>query len=87
MNETTEEIYAKDKTRNERRRKNVIHAKRKRAKAPDWYDNLHEYSKGKIHCSCPICRIRTSDRKSIISEPPVRDKRKLEALEQELNCT
>ena len=22
----------------------------------DWYDNLHQYSKNKIHCSCPICR-------------------------------
>ena len=21
----------------------------------DWYDNLHQYSKNKIHCSCPIC--------------------------------
>lgn len=21
-----------------------------------WYDNLHQYSKNKIHCSCPLCR-------------------------------
>lgn len=21
----------------------------------DWYDNLHEYSKNKVHCSCPMC--------------------------------
>ena len=20
-----------------------------------WYDNLHQYSKNKIHCSCPLC--------------------------------
>lgn len=20
-----------------------------------WYDNLHQYSKNKIHCSCPMC--------------------------------
>ena len=23
---------------------------------PDTYDNLHQYSKNKIHCSCPLCR-------------------------------
>ena len=21
----------------------------------DYYDNLHQYSKNKIHCSCPNC--------------------------------
>lgn len=21
----------------------------------DWYDNLHQYSKNKIHCSCGMC--------------------------------
>lgn len=21
-----------------------------------WYPDLHRYSKGKIHCSCPLCR-------------------------------
>ena len=25
----------------------------------DYYDNLHQYSKNKIHCSCPICSIKT----------------------------
>lgn len=30
----------------------------------DWtmYDNLHEYSKGKIHCSCPWCSPRTRNK-------------------------
>ena len=22
----------------------------------DYYNNLHQYSKNKIHCSCPLCR-------------------------------
>ena len=22
----------------------------------DWSDNLHQYSKNKVHCSCPLCR-------------------------------
>ena len=27
----------------------------------EYYDNLHQYSKNKIHCSCPLC---ASKRKS-----------------------
>ena len=27
---------------------------------PDYYDNLHQYSKNKIHCSCPDCRGKES---------------------------
>lgn len=26
----------------------------------DLYDNLHQYSKNTIHCSCPLCRAKTS---------------------------
>ena len=28
-----------------------------------WYGNLHEYGKGKIHCSCPLCRPEAGTRK------------------------
>ena len=30
----------------------------------DWhyYDNLHQYSKNKIHCSCPICSTKTKNK-------------------------
>ena len=24
-----------------------------------FYDNLHQYSKNKIHCSCPMCSMKT----------------------------
>ena len=24
-----------------------------------WYKHLHQYSKNKIHCSCPMCRAKT----------------------------
>ena len=27
-----------------------------------YYDNLHQYSKNKIHCSCPICRAKTNNK-------------------------
>ena len=30
----------------------------------DWYDNLHQYSKNKIHCSCPFCRAKTAKGKT-----------------------
>lgn len=26
----------------------------------DYYDNLHQYSKNKIHCSCPSCSLKTN---------------------------
>ena len=28
----------------------------------DYYDNLHQYSKNKIHCSCPICSAKTNNK-------------------------
>lgn len=28
----------------------------------DWYDNLHQYSKNKIHCSCPLCSRKTNNK-------------------------
>ena len=32
----------------------------------DWeyYDNLHQYSKNKIHCSCPCCNTKTRNKGS-----------------------
>lgn len=29
----------------------------------DYYDNSHQYSKGKIHCSCPCCTAKTNTSK------------------------
>ena len=52
----------------------------------DWYDNLHQYSKNKIHCSCPLCASKTKNkgRKKnkwgpVINWKPS-DKRKIEEL-------
>lgn len=48
-----------------KRRKNDIHkALRKQNISKkvyhlDWYNNLHEYSKNKVHCSCQLCRFRS----------------------------
>ena len=84
-----DDCLPKDKARGERRLTNIRTALNKRNTARrvyryDWYDNLHEYSKGKIHCSCYMCRIRSNNKKCIINEPPMRDKRKLLKIKQEL---
>ena len=28
----------------------------------EYYDNLHQFSKNKIHCSCPCCSIKTRNK-------------------------
>lgn len=60
------------RTRAERRHLNKKKALRKRAIARsiyyssdsdfEYYDNLHAYSKNKIHCSCSMCRNKTNGR-------------------------
>ena len=33
-----------------------------RAEEKDYYDNLHQYSKNKVHCSCPSCQAKTRNK-------------------------
>lgn len=62
--------------------------KAKRAKRIDgsifagypWYDNLHQYSKGKIFCSCYLCRNKTRDKKKK-DNWSVKDKRNLDKMD------
>lgn len=57
-------------TGGENRRRSILKALRKqridRAVYPyseyDWYNNLHQYSKNKIHCSCPMCSTKTRNK-------------------------
>ena len=46
-----------------------------------WYDNLHQYSKNKIHCSCQWCRFR-----SVFApdEKPIQDQKRILSMEQDL---
>lgn len=53
------------KTRAERRKNDYNKAIRKKNICEHhygwgYYDNLHQYSKNKIHCSCPICSAKTN---------------------------
>ena len=73
--------------RGEKRKIDFIHALRKKNKAETiglnkncpYYDNLHQYSKNKIHCSCPDC----SDKKKKNGYTNT-DKKKLLNLEEQL---
>jgi hypothetical protein len=57
-------------TGGENRRRSIVKALRKRRIDNDiygrysvsYYDNLHQYSKNKIHCSCPMCSSKTRNK-------------------------
>ena len=81
------------RTRAERRHNSWSKARRKRnicraAYHFEWYDNLHQYSKNKIHCSCPMCASKTNRKRKnwygVGYNPPVRDKRQIEKLDYDL---
>lgn len=53
------------RTRAERRKNDYNKAMRKKHIAEevygrDCYDNVHQYSDNKIHCSCPLCSSKTN---------------------------
>ena len=85
------------RTRAERRHNNIKKAIRKRNLAREiywadpmgdweWYNNLHQYSKNKIHCSCSVCSCKTNNKtkRRVHSNfypsynPSARDKRQIE---------
>lgn len=73
------------------RKLNWKHAKRKRAiirnvMGGELYDNLHQYSKNKIHCSCAICSPRKTWGLSPNSEASGRtsDRRRLQTMKSRL---
>lgn len=68
------------KDRAQRRKDDYFHAKRKKRicneRGHEYYDNLHQYSKNKIHCSCPMCHGEG---------PLMSDKKRIEEMESQLN--
>ncbi len=82
------------RNRGERRKQDIKKAVRKK-KISDrhfgdssYYDNLHQYSKNKIHCSCPMCRRKTNN-KGYYGRPKDwkhSDLVKIERLEEQLTC-
>lgn len=60
-------------TRAERRKNDYRKAQHKRyivhhvyGLLEGWYDNLHQYSKNKVHCSCPLCAAKTNPKRKRI---------------------
>lgn len=52
---------------------------------PDTYDNLHQYSKNKIHCSCPLCRGETwSVGKNSDKQRTITDQKKVAEMRDQL---
>lgn len=51
-----------------------------------WYNNLHQYSKNKIHCSCPLCAFNAKKHGRVIfgRTLPIGDKKRYESLEEQL---
>lgn len=82
------------KDRGERRKINFLHAVRKKKidrqyplgdKYP-MYNNLHQYSKNKIHCSCPDCRGRsTGHGNNSIEQLKISEQKKIHSMENQLN--
>ena len=80
-----DEVVVEGRGRAERRRNNVKKALRKREitqhvyyggdKFP-YYNNLHQYSKNKIHCSCPLCANKSNPAKGGKNWSPA-DRRKM----------
>lgn len=53
----------------------------------DYYDNLHQYSKNKIHCSCPLCRSKTNNKGSRFGPREnwsIADTRRIEEMEEQM---
>lgn len=48
-----------------------------------WYDNLHQYSKNKIHCSCPMCNAKSGVNNDIRNYPHS-DQKKFECINQQI---
>ena len=70
--------YARRMTYLKAKRKRRIDQERSAGRWPDWYNNLHQYSKGKIHCSCGMCRCKTKD-----SGYPIQDLKRILEMEYE----
>jgi len=52
-----------------------------------WYDNLHQYSKNKVHCSCPMCGCKTHNQfhTGPATTWPARDEKHLIDMDQQMD--
>lgn len=74
------------RTRAERRKNNFNHIKKKKnlihsLMGFDWYKHDGQYSKGKIHCSCPLCTGKKKGRRRN-NDRPYSDRKKIDSMKQ-----
>ena len=55
----------------------------------DYYDNLHQYSKNKIHCSCALCACKSKGKKAKRLTGPaknwsVADEKRIEEMQDQI---
>lgn len=82
-------VTKKDRSRGDRRKINYKKAKKKKAKINhhgfDYYDNLHQYSKNKVHCSCRICRGKDYFGRHILTEQEIKNNNEMQEELKEIN--
>ena len=63
MNKSRSRAYNRDVSKRKAlRKKRLAEEVYYNGKVYPYYDNLHQYSKNKIHCSCPMCSPKTRNK-------------------------
>lgn len=63
MNKSRSRAYNRDVSKRKAlRKKRLAEEVYYNGKEYPYYDNLHQYSKNKIHCSCPMCSPKTRNK-------------------------
>lgn len=63
MNKRNSSAYNRDVSRRKAlRKRRIAEEVYYGGKEHPYYDNLHQYSKNKIHCSCPMCSPKTRNK-------------------------
>ena len=63
MNKSRSRAYNRDVSKRKAlRKKRLTEEVYYNGKEYPYYNNLHQYSKNKIHCSCPICSPKTRNK-------------------------
>lgn len=96
MNKSRSRAYNRDVSKRKAlRKKRIAEEVYYNGKEYSYYNNLHQYSKNKIHCSCPMCSPKTRnkgrrDRKNYqraLNYKPSELKRQISMDDEELEYT
>ena len=83
MNKSRSRAYNRDVSKRKAlRKKRLAEEVYYNGKEYPYYNNLHQYSKNKIHCSCPLCREQRTNSPKTFS---VSDQKKFDDITDQLN--